>query len=342
MPSAQQQAWTAACERGHVYIIPGGATKWRRVERADQLKELKRWARGQPREAGWLATKGGVPTHFNKSDGSQEPLRIDTELTVLGYNILTSTPDGNPNKLSIFERELDSSGKFRYWAHRRANVARAVRGAHAIGLCEATEHMVRDILANNAHLALAHFAPKVGEYDGSAILVDQSRVRVQKVADKPLTAGMTQILVAALLQDAETGRAFWFVMLHLKSDGSGHHGGKEDVRVKQAARALRIVDKLDPPAPVVLVGDLNSDRFLHPAFEDAGQSHVLDVFHGFTCPLPLVPTYHHWNRAAFDYVLLRGADATGAHVPDSGGVCPNSTQGSDHLPVRANIVIHPM
>ena len=30
MPSAQQQAWAAACERGHVYIVPGGATKWRR------------------------------------------------------------------------------------------------------------------------------------------------------------------------------------------------------------------------------------------------------------------------------------------------------------------------
>ena len=42
MPSAQQQAWTAACERGHGYIIPGGATKWRRVERADQLKELEK------------------------------------------------------------------------------------------------------------------------------------------------------------------------------------------------------------------------------------------------------------------------------------------------------------
>lgn len=37
----------------------------------------------------------------------------------------------------------------------------------------------------------------------------------------------------------------------------------------------------------------------------------------------------------------RGAAATSTHIPESGGICPNATQGSDHLPVRANIVIHP-
>lgn len=338
----KRDRWVVACERGKVFIIPGGATEWRRVLRVDQLRELRRWAHDEPRESGWLILNGGVPSHFTKRDGNVEPLKIDTELAVMGYNILTSTPDGNLQSLSMYERELHSSGKYRYWANRRTNVCRAVRGTHVAGLCEATEPMLHDILSNNTHQILAAFERKVGEYDGSAILVDASRINVLQTVRHTLTSGMTQVLLGALLEDTETGRIFWFVVLHLKSDGSGPHGGKEDVRVRQAARALRIIDALQPPAPVVVVGDLNSDRFLYPAFEDAGQRHVMDVFRGFDCVLPLTPTYHHWNRAAFDHILLRGADATSVHVPESGGLCPNATQGSDHLPVRAKIVIHSM
>jgi endonuclease/exonuclease/phosphatase family metal-dependent hydrolase len=340
MPS--QKEWVAACERGKVFIIPGGATEWRRVERVDQLKELKRWARGQQRETGWLITKGGVPSYFNKSDGRKEPLKIDTELTVMGYNILTSTLDGNINQLSIYEKGLNSSGKYRYWKNRRENVSRAVRNSNVVGLCEATEHMVKDLLNANAHLQLALFGLKVGQYDGSAILVDKSRINVLQTVKKPLTTSDTQILLAALLEDTTTGKIFWFVVLHLVSDGAGPHGGKERVRVHQAMRCLSIIDKFDTSAPVVIVGDLNSDRFLYPAFEDAGQRHVMNVFHNYKCILPLVPTYHHWNRAAFDHILIRGADVTDTHIPDSGGICPNDTQGSDHLPVKAKLVIHSM
>lgn len=333
------QAWRSACERKKVFIIPGGATEWRIVERVDQERELKRWARGEPRESGWLILHKGVPSHFKKTDGSKEPLKIATELTVMGYNILTSTSDGNLKKLSMYEEDLERSGKYRYWGKRRERVSRAVHGAHVVGLCEATVHMIKDIVAANKHLSLATFETKIGEYDGSAILVDASRVNVLETVVTPIASGMTQILLAALLQDTHTGRVFWFVVLHLKSDGSGPHGGKENVRVAQAKRCLSQIDRLEPPAPVVVVGDLNSDRFLYPAFEEKGQPHVMSVFRGFTCPLPLAPTYHHWNRAAFDHILLRGASATSTHVPDSGGVCPNATQGSDHLPVRANLVI---
>ena len=342
MSSDSRKEWRSACERGAIFIIPGGAATWRRVDRVDQLRELRRWARGDQCEGGWLSTKNGVPSHFNKSNGHTEPLRIDVGITVMGYNILTSTPDGNPTQLSMFERDLNSSGKYRYWENRRANVSRAMRSTHVVGLCEATEHMIQDILDANAQLSLATFGLKVGEYDGSAILIDSSRINVHRTVHRPLASDMTQILLASLLEDRETERLFWFVVLHLKSDGSGPHGGKEGVRVKQAARSLSIIDKLEPPAPVVIVGDLNSDRFLYPAFEDAGQRHVMNVFHEFACVLPLTPTYHHWNRAAFDHVLLRGADATSTHVPNSGGVCPNATQGSDHLPVKATIVIHPV
>lgn len=337
-----KKLWISACERGRVFIIPGGGTEWRRVERVDQLRELKRWARGEPRESGWLMITNGIPSHFNKISGVKEPLRVDVELTVMGYNVLTSTQDGDLTKLSRYERDLKSSGKYRYWANRRTNVCRAVRNAHVVGLCEVTEHMLNDILRENTHLRLARFEFKIGEYDGSAILVDESRVIVHRTVKRSITPGMTQILVASLIEDVETGNMCWFVVLHLKSDGSGAHGGMESERVNQSKRCLSMIDKLDPGVPVVVVGDLNSDRFMYPAFEDAKQQHVMNVFHEFKSVLPLVPTYHHWNRAAFDHILLRGADVMSTHVPESGGICPNATQGSDHLPVKANIVIHPV
>lgn len=339
MGNDTKEAWQRACRRKSVLIIPGGCSTWKQVERVDQQDELKRWARDEPREKGWLHLHNGLPSYFMKSNGQKEPLRIAPELTVMGYNILTSTHDGNPNTLSVFEQELKASGKYRYWKHRRDNVVQALKNCHVIGLCESTSHMIKYILSNNPYIELAQHALKVGEYDGSAILVDKRRIRVLQNIHKPLMPQMTQIIAASLLEDVQTDTVFWFVVLHLKSDGSGVHGGKESVRVKQAERALKVIDKLEPTAPIVIVGDLNSDRFLYPAFDEQGITHVLDVFSSFKTALPLQPTYHHYGRAAFDHILLRGADVTSTHIPDAGGVCPNELQGSDHLPVRANIVI---
>ena len=284
-----------------------------------------------------MEPKRGVPSHFRKGDGRGGPLRVEASRGVQHSVHAQRDPDA----LSAFERELKASGKYRCWANRRANVCRAVRDAHVVGLCEATTHTVQDVLHANTHLGLAAFGLKKGEYDGSAILVDGRRISVLQQVRRLLTPPRVQILLAALLEDRETQRTFWFVVLHLKSDGAGPHGGMEDVRVQQAERSLAIIDRLRPAAPVVIVGDLNSDRFLYPAFDEAGQRHVMGVFHGFECALPLVPTYHHWSRAAFDHILLRGASATEAHVPSARAVCPNARQGSDHLPTRAHVVVHP-
>jgi len=332
--------WVTAVEQGRVYIVPGGATEWRRVERVDQLRELRRWARVEERERGWLILKDGVPSHFVKSNGTDEPLKIeDSSLTVLGYNLLTSTEDGNPHELSVYEEELGASGKHRYWKNRKDNAAKALNGCHVVGLCEATVHMLRDLVELKPHLRIAHHALKPGDFDGSAVLVDHSRIRVRKSVRQQLMTGMSQIFLASLLEDTDTGTVFWFVVLHLQSDGFGAHGSREYVRVKQATRAAKMIDKLQPRAPTVVVGDLNSDRFLYPAFEEHGQPHVLNVFSEFSSALPLKPTYHHYGRAAFDHILVRGADVVQAYVPDAGGVCPNEKQGSDHLPVRATVVL---
>ena len=283
-----------------------------------------------------------MPSHFVKSDGTHEPLRLSEEasrVTVAAYNILTSTEDGDDARLSVYEEDLHVAGTYRYWKNRRANVAQALRGCDVVGLCEVTEHMARDLLEALPQMRLAELALKSGEYDGSAVLFDPERFRVRQVVKKRLQSGQSQILLACLLQDVASDATFWFVMLHLKSDGGGAHGGKESVRVEQARRAQKIVRGFDPPAPVVIAGDLNSDRFLYPGFEEQGQTHVLNVFSDFASALPLKPTYHYYGRAAFDHILVRGMPVVSAHVPDSGGTCPNARQGSDHLPVRATLAM---
>jgi endonuclease/exonuclease/phosphatase family metal-dependent hydrolase len=320
--------WRAAIRAGHVFVIPGGAKAWRPVERLDQLAELDRWRKGEPREKGWLILKSGVPSHFVKRDGTTEPLAVNHPLRIVAYNLLTSTADGDENALSMFERELTASGKYRYWKNRKQNVIDAVRRSHVAGLCEVTRPMLKDVLAGTG-LKAAAFALKVDQYDGSAILVDPC-VTVREVVTHRL--GGTQILLAARLRmDAE----FWFVVLHLKSDGTSAHGSLEHVRVKQARAANKFLDTLSP-LPIVVVGDFNSDRFLYPGFRERGTTHVMEVFDTYESVLPLAPTYTHYREAAFDHIIIRGGFATNTHVPAS-GVAPNSQQGSDHLPVYADV-----
>jgi endonuclease/exonuclease/phosphatase family metal-dependent hydrolase len=136
-----------------------------------------------------------------------------------------------------------------------------------------------------------------------------------------------------------SSRQFWFVVLHLKSDGMGAHGSLEARRVEEAKVALHKIESLTPKRPVVVVGDLNSDRFLYKTFEQKKIRHVMNVFEDFDCVLPLQPTYRHWTRAAFDHILVRGATVAKTFVPVSNEVAPNSRQGSDHFPVYADLVI---
>lgn len=346
MPSNHKEEWVRAVqtEPPCVLVRSAKATAWRPLERLDQQSELRRWSKGQPREKGWLIlSSAGVPSHFVNSQGIKEPLRVAHPLSVVGYNILTSTPDGNPKSLSIFEQDLTNTlKKYRYWAHRRPLVSRALTGASVVGLCEATSHMIADVLRDHpGRLALVRHGLKVGEYDGSAILVDPTRLAVETTHLQALDpkGGATQIFLGARLRDRVTGARFWFVVLHLKSDGMGMHMSKEHVRVQQAERARRILDTVCD-APVIVVGDFNSDRLYHAACDDAGQRHVGRVLGDFAHALPLVPTYDHFHRAAFDYILVRGAVFVhSAHVPASGGHAPNALQGSDHLPVHADLVV---
>lgn len=334
-PTADE--WRRAVRAHGVLVVPGGATRWTPLEREDQWRELRRWVNEEPREPGWLVLKGGVPSHFVKSSGVREPLRVATPLRVCTYNALTSTAEGDPDRLSVYERELERSGKWRYWRHRGPLVCAALKGVDVAGLCEVTRPMLADVLRAHPRLTLVHFVAKPHNYDGSAVLVDLDRVGVRHVDAGPLESGMAQVFLNVHLHDRAQTADFCLCVLHLKSDGSNAHGALEDVRVRQARRALR---KLPANEPAVVVGDLNSDRFLYGAFDEAGQTHVLDVLEGFASVLPLQPTYHHWNRAAFDHILVRGGAAVRTHVPDAGAApCPNARHGSDHLPCYAHLLL---
>lgn len=336
MPTTED--WHSAVRRRCVKVVPGGAQHWMPVRRADQLAELERWATGKPREKGWLHLAGGVPSHFVKRNGEQELLRTCAPLKLLTYNVLTSTPDGDADQLSVFERELEGSGKYRFWRHRRDRVRAALRGQHVVGLVEVTRHMLADIQGPLQQVA---FYLKPGNYDGSAVLIDTTRLSHVRTIVKPLhDDGRPQFLLATLLHDRAEDLDFWLVVLHLKSDGLDANGSKEGVRVAEAHRAYEVIQKEMRDHPVVVVGDLNSDAFLHPVFEAQQRPHVLTKFPGFTSVLPVRPTYVHFGPSkAFDYVLVRRGQAVRTRVPEAHAPCPNEMQGSDHLPCYAELVL---
>lgn len=332
--------WARAIQNKSVLVLPELCSLYTTLERVDQYKELSHWLKGNALEEGWLIFKKGLPSHFVKTNGNKEYLKVDPPLAVMGYNVLTSRHDGDETKLSMYEEELYTSGKFRYWAHRKSNIAKAVTKADVIGLCEATPHMIEYVLSKNSGHGLVAFREKEHNYDGSAILVNNSRCKVLKTMSSVLQKGFAQVFLACLVQDKITKTHFWIVVLHLKSDGSQEHGSMEDRRVQEAHAALARINSLTPKEPVVIVGDMNSDRFMYPYFEERGITHVMDVFDDFKSVLPLQPTYNHWNEAAFDHILVRDGTAVDTHVPQSHNVAPNALQGSDHLPVYADLVFY--
>ena len=301
-------------------------------------------ARGPRGWGGGLAplTSSGAPSYFLKRSGHKEHLKIGTPITVGGYNVLTSTHDGDLDALSVFERELSASGKHRYWVRRVDNVARAIAKAHVMGACEITRFMRDDVLERNPHLAASDLVVKPGNYDGSTVFYDRARFVLEDQRSVVLTPPKTQLALACLLRDRKAGSGvrFWIVVLHLKSDGGGANGSQESVRVSQAHAAIRFLRTLEDH-PCIIVGDLNSDAFLCNGWLASQRPHVKQVLEGagFESILPLVPTYLHFDRCCFDYILGRNISPLSWHVPTAKGPCPNATQGSDHLPVYADLIV---
>lgn len=336
------QRWIDAVREDRVGIHHSSGT-WTLVSREDQRRELQRWASGKPLEKGWLRVRSsGTPHSFVRRNGDVEELCLVHPLRLCTYNLLTSTHNGDPNRLSVYEEALEASGPYRAWSRRRHNVSAALAKAHLSGVCEATEHMLRDVLRDNAHLRLAAFATKPDNYDGSAVLYDPSRITVRKTETQQLMPQHAQIAIACLCVDRTTDAEFWFVVLHLKSDGGGYNGSKERLRVQQAEAVLAFVDKqLHPQRPCVLAGDLNSDQSLVPEWTIKNVPHVKRTLEtaSFVSLVPPTVTYLHFDRSHFDYIFARSVSKLSHHVPSAKAPCPNKQQGSDHLPVYADVFV---
>lgn len=325
---------------GHVCIREAGTGTWTKVSRHDHWRELRAWAQGNKLEKGWLHFAGGIPSYFLKRSGDKEYLKPFAPLVVGGYNMLTSRHDGDPDKLSVYESELSASGKYRYWRNRTGNVANAVSKAHALGACEISHHMMQDVLDRNPSMSASEIVLKPENYDGSVVFYNGTRLELQRQTSHVLTHKRTQFALACLFRDLETGARFWFVVLHLKSDGMGANGSEEAVRVKQALASVKFINTLEN-LPCVIVGDLNSDQFLCDSWIASHTPHVKQVFQasGFESYIPMVPTYFHFDRRCFDYILGRRVSHIKWDVPIVNGICPNSTQGSDHLPVYSEVFV---
>ena len=341
MSSLLKTQWGLAIQRQCVFFRPEKCKKYVPMERQDYYKELERWFRGEPREAGWLVLDKGVPSHFVRTAGSRDYLSAELSVTVLGYNVLTAREDGNPHALSIFEKELEKqSGKYTYWSRRRPLVSAAIAQADVAGLCEVTRPMLEDILQDNPDFKLGAFVPKCGNYDGSAVLVNSRRCTVLCKVSSPIQAKHPQVFLACLVRDRITEEEWWQVVLHLKSDGVEPHMEMEARRVHEAEIVHAKIKRLSPRRPVVVVGDFNSDRLEYPHLEERHIPHVMNVFSEYECVLPLMPTYNHWRPAAFDHILVSGGTAVDARVPESRDVAPNNKQGSDHFPVYADVIFY--
>lgn len=261
---------------------------------------------------------------------------------VLTYNILTANPiDQEPEVASVYEQDLIHSHRNHVrWANRSMLVSQAVARADVVMLNEAVEHQVRDI-GRSARLGLAIFRRKINSCHGSAILFDEDTFESVFTFSGSLISGYSQVCVAAVLRHRHTAKDVCFVSLHLKSG----YDKEEPIRILQFRAAMALVERglrehgHPSDIPLVVAGDLNSDLA-------AGYAKL--VTHVATAePYLLVdtgrlagdrmPTYNHWHPSIFDYILVRGLDTIGYHVPPVRGIIPNAIHGSDHLPVMAEI-----
>ena len=270
-------------------------------------------------------------------------------IKVCGYNILTSTKNGDFNFLSSYEDELiKNSGSYVFWKHRRENIFHSFHDCDVVGLCESTKHTIKDITDNVKTLTCVNFTQKpqeTGLWDGSSILINVEKVKSIHTVSYQLQEDMAQMVSGCLLEEKKSEKRFWFFVLHLKSDGSKWHGSLESIRVRQTELFLNRCKKLKPSnLPIVVVGDLNSDRNMHDSFETQGRLHVLSAFrnHGFKNTLPTQTTYNHFRQAMFDYILVKGnLKCISSFIPTltTKKACPNKDQGSDHLPVYATLEV---
>ena len=284
----------------------------------------------------------------NKSAQNDKPFMVTT------YNVLTGPQQGHQN--SAYEQELfkDYGGrcaieKHTKWAYRRNLVFNAIKFSDIICLNEVTKPMLDDLLKmglNKTHSTDGVYL-KQGNYDGTAILYRLNRFSAIQIKQEPIFDKYSQVFYAYFFQDMVTEKTLTVFALHLKSG----YGDKEALRIRQFDTAMEKLFAIQPslnfggkPGNVfsladslIVCGDLNSDynaKYAKLAKHITTKYKLKNVAEEMKKQRQI--TYNHWHPAVFDYIFIRGSlKILDFNIPDSGGITPNQTQGSDHLPVTA-------
>ena len=233
---------------------------------------------------------------------------------------------------------------------------RAVAHADVVMLNEATEQQFRDVLRGLGDgFRLAAGRLKQGNYDGSWVVYNEAVFEAVDTFVDVVHKSRAQVVVATRLRHRPSGRVVRFVSLHLKSG----YGDKEPLRRRQMKAALAKVRTAFGPLgdgeALVVAGDLNSDyraSYARLVREDApkhGLRNAASLAKASTKPpsSALVsmrantPTYNHHHRSAFDYVLVSPWISVRRMYTEAtqSARAPNASQGSDHFPVTAELVL---
>ena len=248
----------------------------------------------------------------------------------VSYNILTGLP--------YFENDFSPTlkKKFCAWGLGREELVKTeVLKADIAVLVECTNAQLADILQGTTKFE-AHLALKIHESDGTAILFNKSRFVFVKKMKEQLSAQGGQIVFNVVLRDRQTDKMLCVTGLHLKS---GDELSKEKRRLIELKSALEITDRYIAEyagnISQVLSGDLNSDAYRYATVVS------LLTQNGYTDIGDNRPTYYFWQKSIYDYIFIRGAiEADSYDVDHVQSKCPNAQQGSDHLAVRCNLVLH--
>jgi endonuclease/exonuclease/phosphatase family metal-dependent hydrolase len=276
-------------------------------------------------------------------------------------------PDAGPgltvDLLTFNIKFADPSDEDHPWTARRAIVADLVRDEHpdVVGLQEALRSQLDDL-----HTLSTYRQVGVGRDDGrsggehSAILYRSDRFTAQAegtfwlspTPDVPGSAGwgngIPRVCTWVRLTEQATGHTFYVFNTHFDNRSQATRAlGMELIAQRIAARS--------PPAPVVLMGDLNATednpavQFVLGKIERASAGpavappspRLVDVFRSAHPNATGAGTYHRWvgnmSGRRIDYIFAPSAPT--AEVLDAailharrGGRYP-----SDHFPVRARV-----
>ncbi len=262
------------------------------------------------------------------------PVPADTSASVriLSFNIRYNNPADGPDA----------------WPHRIAAVARLMRSADLIGVQEALPGQLADLEDRLEGFDWIGVGRADGEEEGefSAIfyrtdrfaLLDRDTFWLYETPDVRGSVGwdaaMERIVTWGKFRDRRTGRVFFHFNTHF--DHRGERARRESARL-----LVRKIGAIAGAAPVLVTGDFNATdtsatyRILTEALRDARAVSA-------TPPTGPNSTWNGFEKIApgrrIDYIFVRGPVRVLGHAILAERR-PNGRFPSDHLPVRAEVVL---